>query len=302
MQTEYRLDFGEMFKALGRKFVPLALCTAVGAGIGFASSYAKTPIWRATAQLDAPTLSELGNYYNLRSTYNFIAAHNTYQIVKDEKGVLSLAADKTSRAETAAIEESYTEFKRNLRSADVLHNFLLQSERIKLRAQAENLPIAEVASKMASRFSFQNASLSVPAERLNVQSENPEEAYHLLSEFIEFANKATRQTLNSDLITQWKVLFQQVKQAAELNLPNTPQSGANAPSWAGKLAIMKNVQPFDDKLQAYRFVKSPSSPTAPIAPKRQFWAMIGGLSGLLCGVFGFSFARLFRKEVKDEKN
>lgn len=301
MQTEYVTDFAAMGRALKRKILPLILCTLLGAGIGFLSTQLITPKWRAEVRMDAPTIAQLGNYFNLLSTYQLIEGNGlAYKLLKDEKGELSVSPILSERADKRAIEQSYAEFKRSLQSQDVLRQFLAQSEFVKLRAQAVNRPITEVIEQLATQFSFQAANRSVPYERMSVVSTNPEEAYQLLRDFIPFANMQARNHLNAELIAKWKALFQQVELAATKKLGAIAQGEQIAvQDWAGKLAIMQGVKPLDNHLQAYRFMQSPTFPTKPITPNPSLGVMIGSLSGLLFAILGFATLQLFRKERKN---
>lgn len=298
MEKEYVFDFVALGKALKRKMLPLILCTSLGGGIGFLTTQFITPKWKAEVQLDAPTVAQLGNYFNLLSTYQLIEGDGlSYKLLKDEKGELSVAPILSERAEKQAVELSYREFKRSLQSPDVLQQFLAQSELVKLRAQAINRPINEVTEQLTKQFHYQAANRSVPYERVSVTSTNPEEAYQLLRDFIHFANIQARNQLNAELIAKWKALFQQVELAATKQLGAIAQGEQIAvQDWAGKLAIMQGVKPLDNQLLAYRFMQSPKQPTQPISPNASFAIMLGSLAGFLLAIFGYATLQLFRKE------
>lgn len=256
------------------RLLVVLLLTAIGAAAGYGLSYSQTEKWKVTAQLEQPVVPDLGNYYSLLSTYSFLNTNS--QDANLQKDVL---------------DEVYTEFKRNLTSADLLQNYLAQTEAVKLKAQLENKSPAMMASQLAAHFSFAKDP-AISADNFSFVSENPEEAQKLLSEFILLANSQAREKLNADLIAKWKVLFQQIKAAAELNLG---AQGANGQDWNGKLQMMRSVQPLDNALTSYRLVKSPTIPLNPESPDRWFWLMIGALSGLLLG-FMASFAVKARKQ------
>ncbi|OOS00190.1 transporter [Haemophilus paracuniculus] len=275
--------------------ITLALTTAIGAGIGFGASYVQTPKWRATAQFDQPKVSELGNYFDLYSTYTFLngGEPQSYTLLKNEQGQFSLAPQRSQTAEQMATESAYQEFKRNLTSPDVLKDYLTRTNLVKVKSQTENISETAAMEQLSSQFNFQRANLNKgTADSLSVTSTKTDEAAKMLNGFIQFANQQTRVNLNTDLIAKWKILFQQVKNATELKLGPTQQGNQIAmQDWNGKLNIMKTVQPLDDKLVAYRFVQSPTEAGSPIAPKRSIWAMIGALSGLLLGMIGLSARR-----------
>lgn len=278
----------------------LVLTTALGAGAGFGGNQLQTPEWKAEASFDKPRILELGNYYSLFSTYSFLNGGEgvAYQVVSNDKGVLNLTPSSSPKAEQEAIDGSYQEFKRNLTSHDVLLQFLSQAESVKRKAQLENQPVALVAQKVAEQFAFNGKTASL-ADRLSVVSANPEEANQLLSEFIAFANLQTKQSLNAELIAKWKNLFQQINKMAELKL-GAVQLGNQiaAQDWQGKLDLMKQVQPLDNQLVAYRFNKSPSVPLTPNSPAPLLWAMIGALSGLIFGIFYISVRAVNRSTEK----
>ncbi|WP_167509582.1 transporter [Actinobacillus vicugnae] len=295
-----------LIKRVAQSAVTLVLTSAIGAGIAFGLAQLKTPTWKAVAQFDQPTVLELGNYYALFSTYNFVNGGDnvTYQVVKDDKSELTLTPSVSQTSEERVTQNVYAEFKRNLSSLDLLVNFLAQTEVVKLKAQLENQPIAVMAQQMAKQFVFENGSRLQSVDRLSVVSTNPEEAQQLLSQFIEFANQQTKRALNAELIAKWKVLFQQVKNAAEIKLGATQQGNQiAAQDWNGKLALMRSVQPLDDKLKAFRWLTSPTAPLFPASPNQSLWLTIGGLSGLLFGIMLVSFSGLLsRKQRNDQKN
>lgn len=260
-------------KTLFYRLLVLILFTAIGAGSGFGLSYLQTEKWQVSAQFEQPTIPELGNYYNLHSTYNFLNTNN----------------QDSQASQKQIVEQVYDEFKRHLTSADLLQDYLVQTESVKLKAQVEKKTAAQVAAEMVEQFAFQKE-VATSADNLSLISETPEEAKTLLTDFILLANSKAKEKLNADLIAQWKVLFGHIKTASELNLDGKE----NNQGWAAKLQMMRSVQPLDNNLNAYRLVKSPSVPLKPISPDRLFWLMIGALSGLVVG-FMLSFAIKARK-------
>ncbi|RPE90996.1 transporter [Frederiksenia canicola] len=235
----------------------LTACIALGAAVGFGLAEIQTPQWRTTAQFDQPTVQELGNYYALASTYHLVSG------------------EKIDQFDQWLSEKSYGEFKRNLTSPDVIKQFLTE------KMQPEQL---------INAFQF-----DAKTQQLHLTLSHRETAKPLLDEFIQYANLRSRAALNGELISQWKVLFQQVKTAAETNL-GAIQNGSHiaAQDWNGKLTLMKSVQPLDNQLIAYRLVQRPSVPVQPHSPIRNLWMMIGAASGLLLGLFSLSLASFRR--------
>ncbi|MDO9735384.1 transporter, partial [Glaesserella parasuis] len=107
-------------------------------------------------------------------------------------------------------------------------------------------PVSLEAQQLASSFHFNEATNTLSTTLIN-----PNEAVTLLTDFIAFSTLQTRADLNTELITKWKVLFQQVKQLAETS------TGTAQQEWTTKLNLMRSVQPLDNQLTAYRLVKSP---------------------------------------------
>lgn len=268
-------------KTLFYRFLVLILFTAIGAGIGYGLSYTQPEKWKVTAQFEQPSVPDLGNYYSLLSTYNFLSS-NTSEL-------------NTSVSQKEAVEQAYEEFKRNLNSADLLQAYLVQTEAVKLKAQVEKKSAAVVAAELVEQFSFQKDAAS-NADNVSLISENAEEAQKLLTDFIPLVNTQAREKLNADLIAKWKVLFQQIKTASELNVGGK----VSKDDWEAKLQMMRSVQPLDNQLNAYRLVKSPTLPLKAESPDRLFWLMVGALGGLLIG-FMLSFAVRARTEVKIEE-
>ncbi len=75
--------------------------------------------------------------------------------------------------------------------------------------------------------------MATSADNVGLIAENAEEAQKLLADFIPLVNTQARDKLNADLIAKWKVLFQQIKTASELNI-NGKQGSQD---WAAKLQM-----------------------------------------------------------------
>lgn len=282
------------------------LTTVIGLSVALGLMQLQPSQWKSVAEFEQPKVLELGNYYALYSTYHFLngGEYVTYPVLRDDNRAFLLAPEVSQKAEDLAVQSAYTEFKRNLTSPDVLMNFLAQTELAKSKAQAEKQPISVIVQNMVKQFVFENGSKNQPVDRLSVLSFNPKEAQQLLSQFIVFANQQTKQRLNAELTLKWQVLFQQVKTAADIKLGATQQGHQiAAQDWNGKLTLMRSVQPLDDKLVAFRFIKAPNVPLLPYSPNQAVWLMIGGLSGLLLGIILVSFSGLFsRKQCNGKKN
>ncbi|MDG6791753.1 hypothetical protein [Glaesserella parasuis] len=234
----------------------LLILSAIGGVAGWFGATTQTAYWKAEAQFEVPKVTDLGNYYSL---------HNTYNLLKNDLATNDLAI----------INSAYKEFTRNVKSPDILQHFLVQNEIVKQLAAKQNKPVSLEAQQLASSFHFNEATNTLSTTLIN-----PNEAVTLLTDFIAFSTLQTRADLNTELITKWKVLFQQVKQLAETS------TGTAQQEWTTKLNLMRSVQPLDNQLTAYRLVKSPTVPTKPEAPKDQLlWAAIGGGIGLLLGFF-----------------
>lgn len=130
---------------------------------------------------------------------------------------------------------------------------MLQTEAVKLKAQVAKKSPAVVAAELVEQFRFEK-DMATSADNVSLIAENAEEAQKLLADFIPLVNTQARDKLNADLIAKWKVLFQQIKTASELNI-NGKQGSQD---WAAKLQMMRSVQPLDNQLTAYRLVKSPT--------------------------------------------
>lgn len=262
-----------MFKGL-----LVVVLAGFGAVIGwFAPVHFIPAQWQAKAQFEAPKVVELGNYYSLFSTYQLLKgdSHSGNQFDQD------------------LTQTVYQEFTRNLSSPDMLQQFLHQSPFVKKIAMSENNPTAVVAQRVAEQIKFDPSQ-----NQLSATLTNPDQANGLLIDLIGFTTQQTRAMLNAELVAKWKILFQQVKQSAEMNLGAIQQGNQIAQQdWSGKLRLMRSVQPLDNELMPYRFVKSPSVPQQPEVPaERPLWTAIGGGIGLLCGFLISLFIRPTRQK------
>lgn len=236
-----------------RKLFATVLLTALGAGAGFMGSEKFPAQWKATAQFEQPKALELGNYFSLYSTYSLVSG--------------SSDALDVSKLESKVAAESYESFKRFFSSPEKLTEFLASLPSVKQQAELESLSVTEVAKNLAAKVTLTRVN---NAEELSLQSASSVEANQLMGDLIRSANQQAKTALNADLIAKWQTLFQQVQKAADAKID---------PSWANKLNMMKSVQPLDDKLVAFRFVKMPS--VSAVKPDQLQWAGIGAAAGFV---------------------
>ena len=211
-----------------RKFILSFLFMIIGAGLGFAGAHFHPTKWQVSAQFEAPKMSELGNYFSLFSTYSLVSGDAD-------------AVDAT-KIERKATNSAYHEFTKILNSPAQLIAFLNQSDFVKARAKVENQTIQQITSHF--KFSQENN-----LDQLTLSSFDREEVDQLFVEYIRYVNNQARQTLNNELITKWKSLFEQVKNAADAKIDV---------SWENKLKMMQSVQPLDNNLVAFHFVQQPN--------------------------------------------
>lgn len=258
-----------------RSLFLLILFVAIGGGIGWGIATTQPVQWKATAKFEPPKVVNLGNYYDLASTY----------LLLQGSSVSLESVDKILG------DESYSEFKRSLASSDILQQFLLQNERVNKLAKDHRASIEAMAQELMSKFQFKEKENSV-----SFLFDDAELAFQILNDYVQFVTVQTRSVLNGELIAKWRVLFQQVKLASETNLGAIQQGSQVAQQdWSGKLTLMRSVQPLDNQLVPYRFVQSPMMPSSPYSPDKLLWAMIGALGGLLFGLFVISISSFFRQ-------
>ena len=228
-----------------RKFILSFLFMIIGGGLGFAGAHFHPTKWQVSAQFETPKMSELGNYFSLFSTYSLVSGDAD-------------AVDAT-KIERKATNSAYHEFTKILSSPAQLMAFLNQSDFVKARAKVENQTIQQIASHF--KFSQENN-----LDQLTLSSFEREEVDQLFVEYIRYVNNQARQTLNNELITKWKSLFEQVKNAADAKIDV---------SWENKLKMMQSVSPLDNQLVAFRFVQMPKIEAVPF----DYIKWIGGGAG-----------------------
>ncbi|PRM48675.1 hypothetical protein [Haemophilus influenzae] len=211
-----------------RKFILSFLFILIGGGLGFAGAHVHPIKWQVRAQFEAPKINELGNYFSLFSTYSLVSGDaDAVNMVKIER---------------KATDSAYHEFTKILNSSAQLMAFLNQSDFVKARAKLENETVQQIASHF--KFSQENN-----LDQFILSSFDRDEVDQLFVEYIRYVNNQARQTLNNELITKWKSLFEQVKNAADAKIDI---------SWENKLKMMQSVQPLDNNLVAFHFVQQPN--------------------------------------------
>lgn len=242
------------------RIVIILLCAVIGAGAGFASTLRSWTKPRIESRLAIPRAMELGNYFALFGTYQLVSG----------------AEQENNDSGTQLQAEIFAEFNRTLQSG-LLAEFLIQQNTVKDWAKFQNQTADQTASEFAQMFTFstQNGETLVSVES---PFANTDLTVRLLTDFIDFADIKTKEELYADLIYKWKVLFQQIKGAVE----NLNDSAAKQ-DWENKLKLMQSVQPLDDKLVPYRYVKVPAQvqqASADISAAVIIGAIIGFAVGL----------------------
>lgn len=229
----------------------------VGLGLlaGYFYAFSQPAQWKVSTQFEPPRVAELGNYYSL---------YNTYSIVQND-------GRTDPNLEQTTTQLSFIEFTKSLGSTEAAQAFLSENALVKQMAAAYYQSPAQTAKQLAGSLRFDSAS-----NTLSVVVTNPEQGVQILNEYIAHRTEQVRTNLNTDLISKWKVLFQNVKQSAEANLGQT---------WQAKLNLMRSVQPLDNALVPYRFVNKPLASPDPELPRMLYLALaIGGGIGLFLSI------------------
>lgn len=108
------------------------------------------------------------------------------------------------KIERKATDSAYHEFTKILTSSAQLVAFLNQSDFVKARAKVENETVQQIASHF--KFSQENN-----LNQLILSSFDRKEEDQLFVEYIRYVNNQAHQTLNNELITKWKSLFEKRK-------------------------------------------------------------------------------------------
>lgn len=236
--------------------------TALLALGGYAGSYFMKPLWTASANIAPPTTNELGNYSSLFSMY---------QLISGERQSASKAADTV-----------YREFTQQLSAYENISAFWQRSEYYKQQMTGNSQADNKLLQQLIHQVHITPQTAQTPVS-ISIALENPKQAAELLAAFIQHTNDITRSVVYNELILQWKILFNQINTATQLNLGQAGQR-SDVQDWQGKLNMMKSVTALDDTLVAYRYLKKPSQPLDYDYPNRFLWAAVGGGIGLLFGL------------------
>lgn len=257
-------------RAFQRLFIFILLCL-IGAAAGGLSAHFQPKQWQAEAQTAAPVVSQLGNYYALSEVYAVVQGEPLNQT-----------------------EQVYHAFRQLLQSPEVRRVFLSEHDLIKQHAATQKQLVEAILPDFLANFSLNLTAYPNPAaaqfDRIAVRAETAEGAKTLLNDYLQFVQRQAREQLNGELIARWKVKFDQVKFAAENALGAVQGNATLPPDWAGKLKLMKSVQPLDNNLQPFRLMQMPTvtqiSRQSPLD-----WALLGAASGAFLAIFLFGFWR-----------
>ncbi|MDU8924362.1 chain-length determining protein [Pasteurellaceae bacterium LIM206] len=247
----------------GSKFAAVFVAaTLLFGGAGFAGSLMVPPKWQSDSLIEAPTSAELGNYYSLFSTYHLVAE---------------------TKPQDSVNNSVYVGFRKLAASYDLAKAFWQATEYYKQKStddeQHDNALLDELTKTI--QVSEQNGKT-----RISLTLDNPKRAYELLGSYMDYVNNANKRAVYEELILQWKTLFNQVKTASEVNLAASGQQ-----NWQGKLAMMKTVQPLDDKLQSFHFLKKPTVAVQASHDRLTYTAVGAGVGAVLGLILGFFFGR-----------
>lgn len=253
-----------------KKLSTLILLAAIGAGLGAATAYYQPKQWQVQAQFKAPKMETLGNYFSLLSTYGLVSGDTE-------------AAD-ISKMERKVADTAFALFSQNLTASEPRIAFFSSQPSVQLRANLEGLSAQSFAQKLTQQLKVvpNGNTLDVTFSSYNLADVN-----NLFGEYLEVVNTDTRTSLNNELISKWKALFQQVKTAADAKLDA---------SWENKLNIMKSVQPLDNNLVAFSFSKQ-----ILLSPAPQPYLLCAGLGAISGFVMGLIALLLNIRKTKQEK-
>lgn len=218
---------------MSNKFLVILLFPLLCASVAICGTCFMPTQWQISAQIAPPKMNELGNYFSLSSTY---------RLVSDDAN----AAD-INKLEQTISQNAYLQFLKNLNAIEKRVIFFEQSDYLKKQANIEKIALKEIAQQRAAQFTIKQNQLrfsSFDLETLDV----------LFIGYLREINQQTRNALNEEIITKWRALFQQVKNAADAKL--------NV-SWENKLKIMQSVQPLDNNLVAFHFEQAPKITALP---------------------------------------
>lgn len=236
----------------------LILCFFIilGLGAGWLHLSFQPQQWQVTAKFAPPKAVELGNFYALKSTYQQIQNDGT----------------PTPNAAQEIADTAFAEFKKQITALDSRLDFLSAHNIVQQIAQVNYQSTAVLARQLAETLQFDPTT-----DSLSFRLVNPEQAGTVLNDFIQHSTVQVRGHLNAELIEQWKLLFQQVKQSAEANLGE---------QWQAKLNLMRSVQALDDKLMPYHLVQKPIVADKPsLSPHFATVLALCAILGALLGIF-----------------
>lgn len=273
METQHKNN-----RSFLRYFVLILILTGLSAAIAYAASFLIKKEWRAEAYVGAPTANSLGNYYSLSSMYQFVSGKPT---------------------DTTPMDFVYREFKKQAGSYDVVVDFWRNTDFYKQKQTGENVFDQQELERLANSLGFTpqqaiNGLSEKIGDRVSLTLGSPKQATELLSDFVDYVNLKTRSVVYNELIYRWKVLFDEVKKAGELNVGNMQKNNTyvSVEDWQGKLKLMQSVTPLDDQLIGYRYFKKPTTTVQATSPDRVLWGLIGaGLGGIISGFIIYMLAR-----------
>lgn len=214
-----------------KKLLLSLLFILIGGGVGVSVAHFYPAKWQVSAQFQPPKMDELGNYFSLFSTYSLVSG--------DPEAV------DMSKIERKATQAAYETFTQLLTSPAQLSTYLSQSNFVKSLAQIEGIGEQTLARQIAEDFSLSEQN---GQPQLSLSAYDRQTVDVLFVDYIRHINQQARETLNKGLIDKWKLLFNQVKQAADAKIDV---------SWENKLKMMQSVQPLDNNLVAFHFARPP---------------------------------------------
>lgn len=257
------------------------IVTILFALAGFSYSRFVQPLWLVEMKVQQPRIVSLGNYYPLFSMYQFIKG----QPEKENAQVVV-----------------YNTLKNVLHTYDMKRKFWLDSEFYKQRITDNKEVDNKLLTKLIKSISVEEKG---PITTISMRLENPKQAVALMKEFMTRVNFDTRALVYNQLIIKWQTLFNEVNQAAQLQLGKIKQGNIiDNEDWAGKLKMMKSAKILDKKLMAYSSIQTPTQATIDYQRVISFsvFSAIGGLlfSLLFLNLFNINKRRKSGEEFKKD--
>lgn len=292
------IDSGKFIKSLMKGTLILILFTGIFAGGGFALSYLESVMWQADAQAKPASVKQLGNFYNLYTTYQLVSSNDPLVLVETDK------QDEDKQLVNSQIQTSETpektvfkEFVANLRSYDVAQKFWENSTYYKQKLNGFTEHDQQLLSQLIKSIHVTTNSQDPDSINISLTLDNPKQAAELLTEYITSVGKLTKDEVYESLVVRWKTLFVQVKSAADSGLQQD-QHGNIVPAslWTSKLNVMKSVTRLDNQFSSYTLTQSPTIPLTIYSPSRLLWALMGGAIGLVLGLIMITLLAMRRRE------